>query len=166
VSNGFRLKRIISGGQTGADQGRLFAARDLGISTGGTAPQGWLTENGPQEELLRSFDLVECTESGYPARTRTNVLDADGTLLVGQYQSGGSALTARIAREAGNPLFHLASVPNLGIVPTERMEEFRSWLERYNIHILNVAGNRESDSPGIQELTRSFLLAALGPAAF
>ncbi len=78
------------------------------------------------------------------------------------YRSGGSGFTARIAREAGKPLFHLAYVPNLGIVPNERMEEFRYWLERYNIHILNVAGNRESNSPGIQELTRSFLLAALG----
>ena len=127
----------------------------------GGLPQGWLTENGPQEALLRSFGLVECTESGYSARTHKNVLHADGTLLVGQCR-GGSGFTARIAREAGKPLFHLAYVPNLGIVPNERMEEFRYWLERYNIHILNVAGNRESNSPGIQELTRSFLLAALG----
>ena len=119
-------------------------------------------ESIPQEALLRSFGLVECAESGYSARTHNNVLHADGTLLVGQYRSGGSGFTARIAREAGKPLFHLAYVPNLGIVPNERMEEFRYWLERYNIHILNVAGNRESNSPGIQELTRSFLLAALG----
>ena len=39
----------------------------------------------------------------------------------------------------GKPLFHLAYVSNLGIVPNERMEEFRYWLERYNIHVLNVA---------------------------
>jgi hypothetical protein len=162
VNKGFSLTRIISGRQTGADQGGLFAARDLGIRTGGTAPQGWLTENGPQEALLRSFDLVECTKSGYPARTRENVLDADGTLLVGQYRSGGSALTARIAHDAGRPLFHLAFVPNLAIAPHERIEEFLYWLERYDIHILNVAGNRESRSPGFQELTRPFLLAALG----
>jgi hypothetical protein len=132
----------------------------LAFPLGGTAPQGWLTENGPEEALLRSFGLVECAEPGYPARTRKNVVDADGTLLVGQCRRGGSALTARVTREAGKPLFHLAHVPN-GIVPNERMEEFRYWLERYNIHILNVAGNRESSSPGIQEITRSFLLAAL-----
>jgi len=90
------------------------------------------------------------------------VLHADGTWLVGQSRSGGSALTARIARKAGKPLFHLASVPNLGIVPNERMEEFRYWLERYNIQILNVARNCESRSPGIQELTWWFLLAPLG----
>jgi hypothetical protein len=161
VNKGFQLTEVISGGQTGADQGGLLAARDLVIPTGGTAPQGWLTENGPKEALLRSFGLVECTESGYTARTHKNVLHADGTLLVGQYRSGGSALTARIAREADKPLFHLAYVPNIGIVPNERMEEFRYWLDRYNIHILNVAGNRESSNPGIQELTRSFLLAAL-----
>jgi hypothetical protein len=160
VNNGYRLTKIISGGQTGADQGGLLAARDLGIPTGGIAPHGWLTENGPEEALLRSFGLVECTEPGYPARTRKNVVDADGTLLVGQYRRGGSALTVHIAREAGKPFFHLADVAN-GIVPNERMDEFRYWFERYNVHILNFAGNRESSSPGIQELTRSFLLAAL-----
>src|SRR4030095_556414 len=102
------LIRIISGGQSGADQGGLRAARDLGIPTGGTAPRGWHTETGSQESLLKSFGLVESREPGYPARTRQNVQDADGTLLVGQCRSGGSALTANVAREAGKPLFHLA----------------------------------------------------------
>jgi hypothetical protein len=153
-------QRIISGGQTGADQGGLEAGRDLGISNGGTAPQGWRTESGPQEALLRGFGLVECRVSGYPARTKQNVLDADGTLLVGAYRSGGSALTARIAKEAGKPLFHLAYAVGTSIALNgARSEEFRYWLDRYKIQTLNVAGNRESTSPGIQEFTRGFLLA-------
>ena len=57
-----RPEKIISGGQTGADMGALLAARELGIPTGGVAPKGWLTENGPQEELLRNFGLIECEE--------------------------------------------------------------------------------------------------------
>jgi len=73
--------RIISGGQTGADQGGLIAARELGIPSGGTAPKDWLTESGSNEQLLRSFGLVECAEPGYDARTRKNVVDSDGTLL-------------------------------------------------------------------------------------
>jgi len=32
------------------------------------------------------------------------VLDADGTLLIGPYRSGGSALTAKLAKEMGKPL--------------------------------------------------------------
>ena len=38
---------VISGGQTGVDQAALRAARSCGIPTGGWAPRGWLTEDGP-----------------------------------------------------------------------------------------------------------------------
>jgi hypothetical protein len=43
----------------------------------------------------------------------------------------------------------------------EREEEFRYWLKRYNIQTINIAGSRESTSPGIQEFTRAFLRSAL-----
>ena len=45
------LKKIISGGQTGADREALETARDLGIETGGFVPKGWLTEDGPDYSL-------------------------------------------------------------------------------------------------------------------
>jgi hypothetical protein len=159
ATNTDRLTLIISGGQTGADQGALSAARDLGIPTGGTAPQGWLTEAGPQEALLRGFGLSECPEAGYPARTRQNVLDADGTLLVGLFDTGGSALTAAVAQDERRPMFHLAFTA--GTPREKQCEEFRRWLRQHDVRVLNVAGNRESECPGIQAFTRSFLIAAL-----
>src|SRR5437868_2235753 len=149
------LRKIISGGQTGADTGALLAARELGLETGGSAPKGWLTENGPQEAFLRSFGLIECELKGYPVRTRRNVERSDGTLLIGPLGSGGSKLTYEIATEVGKPLFQ---VPFPGAPDTK---EFRSWLERYDIKTLNLAGNRESESPGIANFTRMFLIAAL-----
>ena len=154
---------IISGGQTGADQGGLLAARDLGIRTNGTAPRGWLTEDGPQEALLRSFGLEECPERGYPARTKANVLKADGTLIVGPYRTGGSALTRKIANDYHKPFFHVPCAGPAETMLDDRIEEFRYWLRRYRIHVLNVAGNRESQSPGICRFTRVFLLTALRP---
>jgi len=158
VKPAFRLNKIISGGQTGADQGGLYAARELDVPTGGVAPQDWLTEEGPQRELLRGFGLTECSEPGYSPRTRANVLAADGTLLVGQYQRGGSALTHQIAEQARKPLF-LLEFPSDRVEP--HIEEFRFWLHRYRVHTLNVAGNRESQSRGIREFTRGFLIRAL-----
>lgn len=151
-------QKIISGGQTGADTGGLLAARELGIVSGGTAPRCWLSENGPRESELRAFGLLECAEDGFPARTRRNVLDSNGTLLVGRYRTGGSHLTYDVARELGKPLFHI-SFPER----RDRMEEFRRWLKENDIVVLNVAGNRESQSPGIGEFTRDFLVTALGP---
>jgi len=149
------LKKIVSGGQTGADMGGLLAARERGIETGGIAPKGWLTENGPQEVLLRSFGLTECEEEGFRARTRRNVADSSGTLLIGQYRTGGSRLTFEVAKQLNKPLFLVAfgNTPNV--------DEFRRWLEQNKIQVLNIAGNRESQSPGIAEFTRQFLLKAL-----
>ena len=151
------IQKIISGGQTGADQGGLQAARELGISTGGFAPRGWLTEDGPMRALLQYFGLKECAQHGYPARTKANVLQSDGTLLVGPHRTAGSALTAKLANDNRKPLFH---VP-FNDAEDDRIGEFRYWLERFGIRVLNVAGNRESESPGIRQFTKDFLIAAL-----
>ena len=156
------MLRIISGGQTGADQGGLFAARELGVPTGGTAPQDWWTETGAEEPLLRGFGLVECAERGYDARTRRNVLDADGTVIFGAYATGGSALTAKIVEEESKAFFHVAFPQTASEESLETISvRFREWLGRFQIGVLNVAGNRESVNPGIQEFTRRFLVSAL-----
>ena len=156
-----QLRLIISGGQTGADQGGLEAARELKIPTGGTAPRGWLTEEGPQRALLQRFGLKECTERGYPARTKDNVLKSDGTLIVGPYRTGGSALTAKLANDHHKPLFHVEYAAVDPVRQTEQIAEFRYWLTRFRIRTLNVAGNRESQSPGLGQFTREFLISAL-----
>ena len=156
----WRVRKVVSGGQTGADIGGLLAARELGIETGGVAPQGWWTEEGSRESLLRGFGLVECDEAGYPARTRQNVLQSDGTLLVGSYESGGSAFTNAVAKDADKPVFYIAASPSASIEASQ-VAAFQEWLEMHRIGILNVAGNRESNNPGIQEFTRRFLLSAM-----
>ena len=74
--------KIVSGGQTGADQAGLLAARAAGIETGGWAPEGWDTEDGPAP-WLEDFGLTECTVAGYPARTEANARDSDGTAWFG-----------------------------------------------------------------------------------
>ena len=162
AAEGMNLERIISGGQTGADQGGLMAAGVLGIESGGAAPQGWWTESGCQEQLLRGFGLTECAEPGYPARTRQNVLDSDGTLIVGSDATGGTALTTTIAKHQHKPLFYVA-YPSTPDEPSleQITADFQSWLTQHSIRTLNVAGNRESDRPGIQEFTQKFLTAAL-----
>jgi hypothetical protein len=76
------IPRVISGGQTGADQASLRATRAAGIATGGFAPQGWLTNDGPAPGLA-GWGLVQCPEPGYPSRTRANVRDSDATLWFG-----------------------------------------------------------------------------------
>ena len=150
------LTKIISGGQTGADQGALIAARALGIPTGGVAPRGWLTEEGPRKDLLTSFGLVECSEPGYAARTRENVAAADGTLVVGHHVTGGTKLTVDVILELKKPVFFLP-------YGSDDTQEFLEWIGLNSISVLNVAGDRESESPGIGAFTREFLVRAQTP---
>ena len=96
------LRKIISGGQTGADQGGLRAAEYLRLETGGVAAKGFRTENGYQEDYLKSFGLINLGLD-YPERTAQNVQDSDGTVVFGRITSTGSKLTIREAAEWGNP---------------------------------------------------------------
>jgi hypothetical protein len=52
------LTKVISGGQTGADQAGWRAARAFGIPTGGWMPLEFRTERGPCPELA-AFGAVE-----------------------------------------------------------------------------------------------------------
>ena len=72
------LKKIISGGQTGADRAALDVAINMNIPHGGWLPKGRRTEKGPlpKEYLLREMD-----DPSYAKRTEANVLDSDGTLI-------------------------------------------------------------------------------------
>ena len=142
--------KIISGGQTGADQGGLEAGRELGFKTGGTAPLGWKTERGPMKELLQSYSLIEAGVLGYPFRTKMNVLNSDATAIFGDIREPGTLLTLRLCRTLGKPVL---------LNPCK--ETFLKAMEEVDVKVLNVAGNRESKNPGIQERVRAFLVQVL-----
>ena len=87
------LKKIISGGQTGADIAGIDAAIASGLSYGGWLPKGRRTEDGP---LPETYALQEMKTRGYPKRTEQNVIDSDGTVIfVRGKLTGGSDLTRK-----------------------------------------------------------------------
>lgn len=153
------IKKIISGGQTGADQGGLEAGKILGIETGGWTPLGWRTENGPMPNLGSDFGLKEHSDRAYPPRTAANVRDSDGTVIFGDITEPGSSLTVGLCKNADK---HFFVVDRLNNPSVEVQAIFLIWLDQFNIQVLNVAGNRESKNPGIQRKVREFLVQALG----
>src|SRR5687768_13883443 len=97
---------IISGGQTGADRAALDWAIRHKIPHSGYCPKGRLAEDGV---IPMCYDLVELSTKSYPLRTEKNVLDSGGTVIftVSRTLSGGSKLTAELARKHGKPSLHL-----------------------------------------------------------
>jgi hypothetical protein len=145
------LERIISGGQTGVDQAALRAARACGLETGGWAPLGWETEDGPAP-WLAVLDLVECEKAGYPARTRANARDSDATLWFGYPDSAGGETTLRACARLGKATFEVLD-------DHTPPSDVAAWIVAEELRVLNVAGNRESKAPGIGARAERFLIA-------
>jgi hypothetical protein len=135
------LRRIISGGQVGADIGALVAARAAGVSTGGWAPRGWQTVDGPRPELAE-FGLKEHFRQEYKYRTEKNVEESDGTLIVASdMRSPGTDLTISTCSLLEKPFYCVR--------PSRVAEEIPlivSWIISSRIENLNVAGNRDTGS--------------------
>ncbi|MDP3768302.1 MAG: putative molybdenum carrier protein [Dehalococcoidia bacterium] len=159
----FPLRRVISGGQTGADQAGLLAARRLGLDTGGWAPKGWRTTRGAMPSLA-ALGLHECASSDYPVRTDANVRDSDGTVIFLRYESPGEKCTRAAVARHNKPCVIIA-IGDL-FDPQDRavwLHTFVEWIYKHEIHILNIAGNSEETDPGIGSIVENFLMLALAP---
>jgi hypothetical protein len=145
--------KIISGGQTGVDRGALDAAIELGIGHGGWCPLGRLAEDG---RIPDRYQLHETDSPEYAVRTERNVVESDATLILFRGRiAGGTELTLRLAKRHGRP--HMAV--DLDAAPEPAA--VRRWLDHERVEILNVAGPRESQNPGIGALAREFLARLL-----
>ena len=131
------VKKIISGGQTGADRAALDVSIKLGIPHAGWIPKGRLTEEGP---LPNKYQLQQMPTRSYPARTEQNVIDADGTLIITRGKpTGGSAYTRQMVLKHKRQLFHI----DLDLTTSfDAASLILSWIKLQRIKILNVAGPR------------------------
>ena len=96
-----RMVTIYSGGQAGVDRGALDAALQTGNPCAGWCPNGRHAEDGP---ISPRYPLRQ-VEGGYEERTRRNIEESDGTLILHRGPlSQGSLLTLQICRELGKPV--------------------------------------------------------------
>jgi hypothetical protein len=146
------LTKVIAGGQSGVDRATLDWAIQHGLPHGGWCPKGRIAEDGV---LDARYVLRETESAGYRQRTRQNVIDSDGTLILNTGElSDGSMTTLRYAERFGKPCL----VIQLGEgSESEQGRRVTEWIRANSIAVLNVAGPRESKRPGIYRLTMIFL---------
>jgi hypothetical protein len=141
--------KIVSGGQTGVDRAALDVALALDLPHGGWCPRGRRAEDGP---IGPEYALVETESAEYPVRTERNIIDSDGTLIIFRGRMvGGTSLTRKLANKHKKPVFSA----NLALPPA--VDAICRWLSDNQISILNVAGPRESTSPGIYRQAEALL---------
>lgn len=140
-----KLRKIISGGQTGADQGALAACVQLGFPYGGWVPKGRRTEKG---KVPARYRMRQHWSRHYPRRTEKNVKDSDGTVIFTFGKpDGGSLLTIDFAKKHKKPWLAV----DLDQPRAEAVAKIRRWIQRRlpENGVLNVAGSRRSKAPGI-----------------
>lgn len=164
-----RVLKVVSGGQTGVDRAALDAALECKIEVGGWCPKGHIAEDGVIDER---YPLKEAESEDYETRTELNVRDSDGTLILNRGElSGGTALTVECTKKHKKPCL-IIDLPahHVGCGISDKCEDIGEdvvffgnalvadgWVMLNNINVLNVAGPRESKSPGIYELAKKFL---------
>ena len=156
-----KLRKIVSGGQTGADQGALSACVQAGFPYGGWIPKGRRTEKG---KVPARYRMRQHWRRHYPPRTEKNVVDSDGTVIFTYGKpDGGSRLTIDFAKKHGKPC--------LAVDATRSHDEIVArvvrWIRRRlpDGAVLNVAGSRRSKAPGIHMAVKRAMrdvLASLG----
>jgi hypothetical protein len=156
------ITRIVSGSQSGVDRAALDAALAAGIACGGWCPRGRRAEDG---RIPACYPLTETEGSGYRERTRLNVRDSDATLVLTRGPvEGGTAYTLRCADALGRPVFLLRLDGDVD----DPVAAILGWAAAKAVSVLNIAGPREGERPGIGAVARQLLdrlCAALhGPA--
>lgn len=112
-------------------------------------PKGFLTENGPCPHYADLYGAIEMETPQYPPRTRMNAKHSDITVWFGKNDSTGMRCTQNACREAKKSMIVIIKPAD---VPPEKLAELLN-----NIATVNIAGNRESISPGICERVQRHL---------
>jgi len=166
--SGFKLRKVLSGGQTGVDQTALRVAKALGFEIGGWCPPGRQSEAGPipvEFPLHETPDERSANAPDIPRSLRTewNVRDADATLILRAIQEdrspdkidSGTRWTALAAVLHGKPTL------TCRLDDPREAQRARRWLEALAIETLNVAGASEARVPGVGRAAEEFLASVL-----
>ena len=161
------IEKIVSGGQTGVDRAALDSAITSKVPYGGWCPKGRIDELGI---IPNKYDrLVEIAinpiseQDNYDTRTKCNIHDSDGTLIIvpelplPKKITDGTILTIKEVCTQKKPYLLLS----LSSLKEENINRCVEWIKAHSIHILNVAGPRESNCKGVYENSYSFLTELL-----
>ena len=144
--------KIVSGAQTGVDRAALDAALESNVEACGWCPEGRLSEDGIISE---KYPVQELPNSGYIQRTRQNVIDSDGTVIIYfGYPYGGTEQTISFCIQESKP-YVLIDAEELSI---ERASiKINKFIRERSVLIMNVGGPRAGGEPRAYEYAKKVI---------
>ncbi len=148
------IEKIISGGRTGAGRAALDAAMKLGIAHGGWVLNGKMTEDGP---LSDKYDLKEMPDQNHSERTKNNIKEACGTLILshGKFREHFDFIK-KMSERFSKPMLHVDLQTTIAFNAATLIND---WIVDNDIRILNVTGPRDERDPKIYQATLDIIQA-------
>ena len=134
------------------DRAALDFAIENGIEHGGWCPLGRLAEDGA---IPPRYRLTEIPNASYSERTEQNIRDSDATLIFarGVPLSEGTLFTEETALKHGKPCLVVYELNGVD----KAVRAIEAFLKQTKVEVLNVAGPRESQAPGLGNFVRQVL---------
>ncbi|MDH4206661.1 MAG: putative molybdenum carrier protein [Desulfobacteraceae bacterium] len=150
------IKKIISGGQIGADQGALDVAIKYGIPHGGWIQKGRKTQSGI---LPSKYHLKEMSTPSFKDRIEQNVIDSHGSVVISHGTlTGGADYCLKMAQKHGRPCLHIDLNTLSEFTAASRLN---AWIKENDIEVLNVNGSRTSEDSNIYKDTMDIIEGAV-----
>lgn len=187
-----KLRRFVSGGQTGADSGPITVYKRLKLEMVGFMPRNFGRDDGEGRSFAAAHGLIE-GEGGFAWRDKANAQLADavcGFLLTQPKTGKGTTKTINlfVCNEYAYKPFEKPANANFLVIPPRRKESrpcilfwdideeqaedfapvLRQFLIDFKVKSLMVSGSKEATYPGMEEAcARLFLhtLAESGPTS-
>jgi hypothetical protein len=160
---------IRAGGQTGVDRAALDFAVRRGLPYAGWCPRGgWAEDHETPPGVLALYpQLTETPLRAPEQRTAWNVRDSHATLILVRGGDPGRSPGTALTRQMADSVFRRPCLV-ADVARPDAAAAARAWLDRTATGlgvaevVLNVAGPRESEAPGICADATRFLEQLLG----
>jgi len=150
------IKKIISGGQVGADQGALDVAIKYGIPHGGWIQKGRKTQSGL---LPPKYHLKEMSTPSFKDRIEQNVVDSHGSVIITHGTlTGGADYCLKMAQKHDRPFLHIDLNTLSEFTAASKLN---AWIKENDIEVLNVNGSRTSEDSNIYKNTIDIIEGAV-----
>jgi len=155
-TGGMKTTKLISGGQTGADEAGLKVGKEMGLQTGGWATKGFRTQSGNRPDYAHTYGLKEHPSWEYQPRTEANVRDSDATVrFAHDFNSYGERATLNAIMKHGKPYHDFNMYSKTPEEHSAKIDALRKFISQHGT--VNIAGNSEKTAPGIGKQVQDIL---------